>query len=450
MIHSIIANQAVWHTTGKVLARRPRLLFLARPFPPLRATACVRTWNMTKYLSRLGWDITVVTPHPSIWRYQESVDRIEASLRKEGVHRLLTDYRWRFLSPAQVDYPNQGFRWLAGGICRKVARWLNIDNGIGWMKAAEVACSKLNEEDVDVILATGSPFSSFRLARRLSNRLKKPYVLDYRDPWTGNPHALQSPRQAIVREEASLLKASTAVTIVSPAWRLAMEQRFGIGTKLYVVTNGYDPEELASVQPVNFGHFAIVYAGNFYPPKRTISPLMASLKHLKELIQNKGDRWYFHYYGVQEKHVMEEAQRFNVEERVILHGNVARSEVLAATRGAGLAVIISSTTQTTTAEDNGIVPGKVFEVLGLGTPMLLIAPRGSDVETIIETTGLGQSFVGTDIDGMTTFIRDALHGNTTEPKSPEAYSWANIARKMDFILRTATDENFTSSASINM
>jgi hypothetical protein len=44
--------------------RQPRLLFLAYYFPPVSTIACIRTWNMAAHLQELGWDITVVTPHP--------------------------------------------------------------------------------------------------------------------------------------------------------------------------------------------------------------------------------------------------------------------------------------------------------------------------------------------------------------------------------------------------
>jgi hypothetical protein len=79
---------------------------------------------------------------------------------------------------------NEGLGWLIGGVCRKVARQLAIDDGIGWVKPAEQACSGLRKEDVDIILVSGPLFAAFGLARRVSDRLWRPYVLDYRDPKT--------------------------------------------------------------------------------------------------------------------------------------------------------------------------------------------------------------------------------------------------------------------------
>jgi glycosyltransferase involved in cell wall biosynthesis len=421
----------------RVLNGRPKLLFLAWPFAPLSISACVRTWNIAKYLARLGWEVTVVTPHPSVWRHVDSPEATDLQLRREGIRRILTRDRWRCLAPEFRKCWNQGLGWLIGGICRTIARRLDVDSGVGWIRAAEQACATLTRDDVDVLLATGKPFAAFKLAKRLSERLHRPYVLDYRDPWTGNPHRARPAGPATVREEARLLADCAGVTIVSPSWREAMERRFGLGPKLHVITNGYDPEALADVKPYDFGHCAIVYTGNFYPPKRVISPVLAALKHLKDTTQGKGGQWYFHYYGGQGHRVREEAERFGVTEQVVLHGNVPRAEALAAVKGAGVTVVITSVAEGATMADRGIMTGKVFEALGLGTPILLVAPPGSDVETIAETTGLARRFTGNDVAGIAAFLAETVSGRAIEPKNLDVYAWTNIARRLDAILREA-------------
>jgi glycosyltransferase involved in cell wall biosynthesis len=427
---------------ARELNRPPKLLFLACPFPPVRITACVRTWNIAKYLARMGWEVTVVTPHPSVWRYVDSPEATNLQLRREGIRRILTDYRWRWRAPESLKCWNQGLGWFIGGICRTIARRLDIDTGIGWIRAAERACSILSANDVDLIFATGTPFAAFKLAKRLSERLGRPYVLDYRDPWTGNPHRARPARPATVREEARLLADCAGVTIVSPSWGEDMDRRFGLGPKLHVITNGYDPEDLAGIEPYDFGHCAIVYTGNFYPPKRVISPVLAALKRLKETMHGKGVQGRFHYYGRHGDHVREEAERFGVMEQIVLHGTVPRAEALAAVKGAAVAVVITSVVDGATIADRGIMTGKVFEPLGLGTPILLVAPPGSDVETIVETTGLARRFAGSDVPGIASFLAETLSGRAIKPKNLDAYTWTNIAKRLDAVLREAAGSAF--------
>src|SRR4030095_5465928 len=93
--------------TEKESARRPRLLFLAYYFPPARSVACVRTWNMAKYLSRLGWAIQVVTPHPSLWRTSENREGFEAKAAHERVRLIYTDHQWRCLNPDFLNCWNE-------------------------------------------------------------------------------------------------------------------------------------------------------------------------------------------------------------------------------------------------------------------------------------------------------------------------------------------------------
>ena len=252
--------------TGQ-LANRPKLLFLACYFPQVPAIGAVRTGYMARYLARLGWDVTVVTPDPSVWRKVEDCGKVSKELEREGIKRILTGHRWRCLEPYALKCWDQGVGRLVGGACRMIARRLDIEPHVGWSKEAERACSNLNPKDVDVILASGKPFVAFRVARSLSDRLGRPYVLDYRDPLTRNRFVDRSPQPATVREEASLLQDCAAVTIVSPSWAEDLDQRYGVGEKVHVLTNGYDPDEMAAVKPYDFGHCAFVLTGSFSHPK---------------------------------------------------------------------------------------------------------------------------------------------------------------------------------------
>lgn len=417
------------------LANRPKLLFLACYFPPVQAIGAVRTGNMARYFARVGWEVTVVTPHFSVWRNAEDIEKVSTELEREGIKRILTGHRWRCLVPQHLKGWDQGVGWVAGGVCRTIARRLGVDTHIGWIKEVERACSNLSPKDVDLIIASGGPFVGFRLARMLSARLGRPYVLDYRDPLTQSRFVDCPPRPATVREEASVLQDCAAVTIVSPSWAKDLDQRYGVGKKVHVVTNGYDPDEMAAVKPYDFGHCSFVFTGNFSPPKISISPFLAALKSLQEFPNEVNNEWYFHYYGVQEDYVRQQAAHYGLTDRIVLHGRVPRREVLSAVKGANLALAISSIYEQSPLIDKGTIPGKIFEAIGLGTPVLLIAPLGSDATALLATTGLGKSFTGTDTQGMVSFLKDVVCGHASQPKNIESCSWTTLSKKLDAILR---------------
>src|SRR4029077_4807564 len=136
------------------------LLFLSCYFPPVQTIASVRTGNIAKYLVRLGWEVTVVTPDPSIWRNVEDPEKVSIELDREGIGRILTGHRWRCLEPIHLNCWDKDLGWFAGGVCRAIARHLGIDRSAGWNKGAERACSTLSPKDVDVILVSAPPFAA--------------------------------------------------------------------------------------------------------------------------------------------------------------------------------------------------------------------------------------------------------------------------------------------------
>jgi glycosyltransferase involved in cell wall biosynthesis len=162
---------------------------------------------------------------------------------------------------------------------------------------------------------------------------------------------------------------------------------------------------------------------------------MAALKSIKQTANGKAREWYFHYYGPQERHAREEAMKFGLMDRVVLHGNVPRAEALSAVRGANVAVVITSVFAEDTQEDRGIVTGKLFEPLGLGTPVVLIAPPGADAREIVEETGMGRCFVATDIEGITRFLLNVARVECDRIAGAGRYSWPRLAAKFDRILR---------------
>src|SRR5262249_7532417 len=157
-----------------------------------------------------------------------------------------------------------------------------------------------------------------------------------------------------------------------------------------------------------FDHSAIVYAGDLYPPKRTLTPVLAALRHLKTTQPASAPPWRLHYYGRMGDQIRKDAERFGLCDEVILHGSVPRQQALAAVAGAGVAVVVTSISRKGSLEDRGIVTGKLFEALGLGTRTLLIAPDDSDAENILETSNLGCRFSGDDTEGIAAFLSAAM------------------------------------------
>lgn len=426
---------ALFDAVSRQQGRKPRLLFVTAPFPPANRPGTPRTWNAAASLAQNGWDVTVLTVDPNQWVMRDDAALADAQLAKYGIKRIGVRNPWPWLTGGLLHSRISG-AGIAGRVLRKVCTALQIETETGWMRAAWKASSAFRRGDFDVVLATVPPFGIAPLAMRIADRLGLPFVLDYRDLWTLN--AMRRTQTRAVNVERRVLERAAAVTIVSPSAASLLREEFGIGEKVSVLTNGFRREDIGGVVPEHFDHFAIVYAGTFYAPKRSADPLFRALVRLEQDGRIKRD-WRFHYYGRQSAYVEAAAERCGLRrERLVCHGSVERTAALAAVAGAGLVPVITSVYEEGDAADRGVVTGKVFEAIALARPMLVIAPRQSDIEPIVAEAGQGKVFQGTDIEGIASYIA----GVANDPPAgvsgdPSAFEWTQLGRRLSSVMARA-------------
>lgn len=421
-------------------ARKPRLLLLAYYFPPMREIGAVRAFALAKYLSRLDWKVTVVTLDPSLLAITDDAVEISRRLGSEQISRIVTSDRLRFTRWGFFKERKKSGSWLVNGLLFKIAKRLKVSIKNTWVKPAFQACSDLAPGDVDLILATAPPFSAFQVAPMLSRQLKCPYLLDYRDLWTGGSKTSRRLLR-IARKEAEAIREAAAVVTVSWTFSEVLCERHKVAHKCHVITNGFDPEEYAEITPEEFDHFAMVYTGRLYPEFRTVKPLLRLMKLLHEQMEPgaHGGKIVFHYYGPDSLIVAEHARELAVPpEAVQIHGEISRSEALRVVKGAAIAAVVNTDSASETGSMAGTVPGKLFEPIAIGTPILLITPPGTDAARVVESCGSGRAFRATDLMEMKDFVlkivRGGLHFEGTALTKSE-YEWPSIARRYDALLR---------------
>ncbi len=420
----------------KTSKANPRLLFLARAFPPLTAIASLRTENIARYLSRNGWDVTVITVDPNCLQNM-SRDRIAAAemfYKRENLKVIFTQHDLGCLVGLIRPAWWERIPYMVS-VVRRTAAKLGVDSGVGWMKYVYRASKNWSPGDFDLILASGSPFLAFKAASVLSRKIRCPFVLDYRDLWTFNPYRKISIRKSILRLERQLLSETAAVFTVSKSMLDALSAAYDVSGKIHVISNGYNPEDFDGIEPMEFSHPAIVYAGNLYPPVGSIAPLFKALKSVNQQVGKDGE-FIFHYFGGCGDYVEKTAETIGVQSFIQVHGTVSRKTVLSALRGATVNAVITSVKKKSTIAEKGIVTGKIFECMASGRPVLLISPEGSDAVEILGKSRCGESFHGEDIAGIADYILNVKDrkGEITPPAS-DTYSWVGIGKRLDSILR---------------
>lgn len=228
---------------------RPHLLYIAFSFPPSTASSVYRCTAVANGFVEQGWDVTVVTLSDAIWSeisgtdlgLMNSIDpRVKVvrvsdggaeepnrrDLRRYSRLRIEAPYLWKelFRRRHRSDFP-EDFHGLWFGPAMAAARSIHA----GY--------------PVDLVMASASPYTSFKVARSLGD---VPYILDYRDAWAFNTftgaenYAVDSKHGQL---ESDYLNNALQVWFVNEPIRAEYARRYPEASEsMRVVPNGFDPQ----------------------------------------------------------------------------------------------------------------------------------------------------------------------------------------------------------------
>jgi glycosyltransferase involved in cell wall biosynthesis len=390
-----------------------RVALLAYYFPPLGGAGVQRAVTLARHLPEFGWDPVVVTGPGS----QE--DRW--SPRDAGLGRGLEGVR--VVHVAGPEPPRRGGRaerWLR--VRSEWARW--------WEQAAVDALETL---DVDLVLATLSPFEGATAAARAAATLGKPWVADLRDPWALDEMAVYPSRlhRAAERREmrTALATASAIVMNTAEARRATLEAFPALEPRLTApVPNGYDPGDFAGdPTPRADQAFRIVHTGYLHTELAQGGPrdvvrslaggtlngvqigarshlyLLQAIDRLRAEEPALGERIELHLAGVLSQSDVESSDRPYVKRL----GYLSHTKTVALMRSAD--ALFLPMHDLGAGRRARIVPGKTYEYLGAGRPILAAVPEG-DARDLLERAGNAAVCGPRDVDALVDALRGLVHG----------------------------------------
>ncbi len=267
-----------------------KVLVIAYSFPPVALDRSVRTLKFVKYLPSFRWQPFILTvKNPLVPSYDASLTEEIPSHVKVFRTSSIEGNCWRKRAN-NIPQAKKKASFCINAIKRIIERYLLLpDSRIGWIPFAIFNGLRIvKEESIDVIYASGEPFSSFISAAIIKKITRRPLVLDFRDDWVGfNTSFRQKGSWANFWEkllEGFVLRNADAVVTVNEAIKGDIQKRhYNIckrNNKLFCINNGFDSEDFKSVkEPIDNenGRFCIVYTGSLYP-RRTSEYFLSALK----------------------------------------------------------------------------------------------------------------------------------------------------------------------------
>lgn len=369
-----------------------RVLIISYYWPPNGGAGVYRWLKMSKYLPEYGWQPVVYTPsNPEAVADDPGLLK-DVDARVEVVKRPITEpfslYK-RFTGRAQNERVQTAFlsEKGAGGWKEDLALWVRSnffipDARVWWVKPSiRFLKDYVKQHPVDAIISTGPPHSMHLIAQGLKQATGLPWIADFRDPWTGIDFYGQLSLSAASdrehhRMEREVLTTADRVVTVSWSWAKDLE---ALGAKnVAVVTNGFDRSDVPKDPVLVDDRYSLVHIGSM-SATRDLPGLWKALAAIGAKDPLFRERFVLRFVGPVDHSVVESATDAGLGDRIERMGRVSHGVAMHEMQRARVLLLPINDTPNSA----GILPGKLYEYLSVGRPVLAVGPAAGDVARVL-------------------------------------------------------------------
>jgi len=426
-----------------------KVLIITYYWPPGGGSGVQRWLKFTKYLASLGWEPVIYTPkNPEMAAFDASLAKdipVGLTVLQTPIREPYSIYK-RLTGRKKSDSIGAGFVSESGktGFAERVARWIRgnlfIPDARRWWIRPSVSYLKewLRQNQVDAIISTGPPHSMHLIALALKQQLGLPWLADFRDPWTNIDFYddLMLSRWADRKHhklEASVVSSADLVTVVSPT--MAEEFRSEYNREIVTLTNGYDEDDLKDIEPLpqNDVHFSIAHIGTMTPTRNPIG-LWNALNSMHTSGSVKQGSLKIRLIGRVDHSIRDAISEHQLDAATDYISYVPHDQVVAWQQGASVLLLLLNQSKNA----KGILPGKFFEYMASGRPILCLGPTDSDAAKILEITGTGVCLEYDDVKSIKAWLTSIYRNQYVLDRNTQAissYSRINLTHQLDSLLR---------------
>jgi glycosyltransferase involved in cell wall biosynthesis len=429
---------------------KQKILVVTYYWPPSGGSGVQRWLKFVKYLPDFGWKPYVCTPdNPALVQRDESL-LADVSPEAEIIRLPIWEpYNIFFkLSGGGKDSvvkPSELSLQKKKTFFQKTASWIRgnffiPDPKIFWVRpTVKFLHQYLKEHKINNVITTGPPHSVHLIG--LGLKKKNPalnWIADFRDPWSEWSFLDSFNMMSIVkarhrRLERKVLTKADHVLTITPYY----VGRFGKLSKRSVelIPNGYDHEDFKNIEYKIPKQFTIRHVGIVYDMADP-QPLIDALEILLNKIPALSTELVVEFVGEVNATFRQALQCSKAGEVFHFREPVPHKELM--TLYGETSVLLLNLNGYKHAE--GLLPGKLFEYIATGLPVLGIGPVEGNAAALLKSSGAGVMFGKDQAESIATFIHEAyLRWKKSEPARTVndniAYSRKSLAGKIAALLK---------------
>jgi glycosyltransferase involved in cell wall biosynthesis len=427
-----------------------KVLIITYYWPPSGGAGVQRWLKFVKYLREFGWEPIIYTPeNPESPATDPSLEKdipIGITVLKTPIWEPYTAYK-KFVGRKKEDKIKAGFlsESESPSFTENISVWIRGNFFIPdarkfWVKpSVKKLTSYLKVNPVDVIVSTGPPHSMHLIALGIKQKLNIPWLADFRDPWTNIDFYDKLKLQKFADQkhkklEQKVIHNANMLVTVSRNWANDFKK---LGAQhIEVITNGYDEDDFKPDKMNMSEKFEILHIGSMNAD-RNPAALWEVLGDFCRKDSDFKNNLLIKLIGQTDFKVVESLKKNELFDHVSIENYMPHQNVIDYASRARLLLLPLNNTPNV----NGIIPGKLFEYLGLNRPILCIGIANGDSAEIIDETKSGEVVDFDDKDAMQKSIathwenfRKDIMVHDADKDAIEKYTRKNLTKRLSELL----------------
>lgn len=426
-----------------------RVLIVTYYWPPSGGSGVQRWLKFVKYLTQAGWEPYVFTPENPSFTIQDASLQKDIPASVEVIRFPIWEPYQLFFkmarllgnkSPQQADFITIGRKSLL----QKVSAWVRgnffiPDARVFWVKpSVRYLIDFLERNKIDKIITTGPPHSIHLIGLKLKRLNPTLYwFADFRDPWSewdllDTLSLTWWARRRHKKLERTVLTLADEVITIAPYHVQRFEELSG--RHVHLITNGFDEDDFSGIVHCKTEKFTVRHIG-IVDELRDPKPFMVAVK---TLCQEHGE--------IANKIVIEFIGKINSSFKYFVKADpvlapitrfvdhLPHDQLLKLYGATDLQLLVLA--HTVIAPGN--LPGKFFEYLASGNPILAIGPVLGDAGRILKQSEAGSIREREDAHGIATdlfnYYSTWRNGEKVQSKGSALYSRKNLTNQLIHLL----------------
>ncbi|MGA9294212.1 MAG: glycosyltransferase [Ignavibacteriaceae bacterium] len=377
-----------------------KVLFITYFWPPSGKASLHWPLEMIKYLPENGWEPSVLTVNEDTFYQKDEtlLKEISPDLKiiKTGTIEPFNVYR-KFLGKKK-DEPliaSESMSQSKKSFNHMLSLWIRMnlfvpDARVGWYLPGVIEGKKfLSKNKIDAIISNGPPHTAHLLGRRLSSLFNIPHLPVFIDPWADIVYYQDYQRTKLTQAfdkylEGNVIKKAKEIVFVTETMKNDYIKKYPqIKDKTNVLYWGYNEEDFGEIEnEVNNSkpdEEIIAHAGNMYDYNNPVS----FFEYIKTEI-NKGRKIKIKFIGTVSPKTNEIINNLSLSGNTEYIGFLPYKQMLIE--------LLKSDVLLMMVNEKRHVPGKLFEYLRTGKPILAFGNDNQEVKIILENANAGMIF----------------------------------------------------------